>query len=187
MDIIKTGLKLFIISLVAAASLAAIYDVTAPVIEENQRLAREAAMTEVLGGINDPVFSEEHQTGERTGVMSYYSAVGDGGSGYVLNVRRMGDQGFMNFAVGLSQEGVVLGVRIVSHSETPGLGTNAARPEFLSQFEGKTGPFSVVRSVATTPNDIVAVTAATNTSVAVADAVNDALDFFGDNLQGGAR
>ncbi|MCL2703997.1 MAG: FMN-binding protein [Defluviitaleaceae bacterium] len=185
MGIVKTGFRLFIITLTAAAALGAVNYITEPMIDENVREAREAAMEEVLTGIDDPGFSKEFTTGNRYGVVSYYIAT-KGSSpnpvGYVVYVDRQGDQGGITVCVGLDAGGVILGVKLVSHEETPGLGANAARPAFLSQFTGREGPFNVVKTRSANPRDIVAVTAATNTSRAVSGAVNDAWVFYHEYL-----
>jgi electron transport complex protein RnfG len=99
-------------------------------------------------------------------------------------VTTQGDQGLITCAVGLDSGGMTLGVKLVSHNETPGLGANAAKPEFLKQFsdEGKQGPFNVVKTQAAGSNQIMAVSSATNTSKGVAEAVNAALEYMKENL-----
>lgn len=76
------------------------------------------------------------------------------------------------------KDGAVAGVAIVSvGEETPGLGTKTNDPAFLSQFNGKSGEVTVVKS---TPgdNEIQAVTSATFSSKGVTKAVNIALKAY---------
>lgn len=181
MEIIKTGGKLFIITLVAAVLLGAVNSITKPIIETNEKAAKEAAMIQVLPGIEEPAFSEELVTGENKGVTSYYavtSGKADETAAYVVFVTKNGDQGIVDVCVGLTVQGTVLKVTVVNHNETPGLGANAAKPDFLNQFDNKDGPFALAKGGRSGPGVIDAVTAATHTSLAVTDAVNDAIAFI---------
>lgn len=185
-EIINPGIRLFIITLVASALLAAVNTVTKPMIDENNRLAKENAMAEVLPGIEMITFDDEFALGTQTGVTSYCRAYSNGNpAGYAVFATRQGDQGPVSVVVGLNAQGVVLGVRIVSHSETAGLGANATNESFLSQYTGKSGLLSVTKNVTAGADEIVAITAATNTSRAVTDTVNDVMNYFRNELNGG--
>ena len=72
--------------------------------------------------------------------------------------------------------GSFTGVRIGTHSETPGLGARAAEEKFYGQFTGKSGTLSVIKTGEAGDSEINAITAATITSTAVTNAVNEALD-----------
>jgi electron transport complex protein RnfG len=83
--------------------------------------------------------------------------------------------------VGVNAGGIISGVKIQEHTDTPGLGANAASPKyyvdraagitFYGQFAGKsiTDPFEVKRN-----GDVQAITASTITSRAVSAAVKAA-------------
>ncbi len=78
------------------------------------------------------------------------------------------------------KDGAVSGVSIVSvGEETPGLGTNTNKPEWLANFNGKTGEVAIVKNK-TNPaeNEVNAVTSATFSSKGVAKAVNLALKAY---------
>lgn len=80
------------------------------------------------------------------------------------------------------KDGAVAGVSIVSvGEETPGLGTNTNKPEWLANFNGKTGEVVIVKNK-TNPaeNEVNAVTSATFSSKGVAKAVNLALKAYND-------
>jgi electron transport complex protein RnfG len=79
-------------------------------------------------------------------------------------------------AVGVDGAGQVTGVQIISHTETSGLGANAAAnsaagQSFRDQFLGATGQLAVTQDGGT----IDALTGATMTSRAVTQGVNAAL------------
>jgi electron transport complex protein RnfG len=75
--------------------------------------------------------------------------------------------------VGITANGEVSGVKIVSHAETAGLGALAAKDEFLAQYKGGDG-FTVVKGESA-QGEISAISGATVTSKAVTLGVNIAL------------
>lgn len=78
------------------------------------------------------------------------------------------------------KDGKVAGVAIVSvGEETPGLGTNTNNPEWLANFNDKTGEVVIVKNKANPgENEVNAVTSATFSSKGVAKAVNLALRVY---------
>ena len=80
------------------------------------------------------------------------------------------------------KDGAVSGVAIVSvGEETPGLGTNTNKPEWLANFNGKTGEVVIVKNKTNlAENEVNAVTSATFSSKGVAKAVNLALKAYND-------
>jgi electron transport complex protein RnfG len=80
----------------------------------------------------------------------------------------------------IKPDGTVAGVAILDVSgETPGLGQNAAKESFFSQYIGLKKGVSVLKNGAKAENNEVdAVTGATITSTAVTRAVNKALGDF---------
>ena len=86
---------------------------------------------------------------------------------------------------GIDTEGVITGLSVVDCSnETPGLGANASNESFYGQFAGKSGEVAVTKD----GGDIEALTGATVTSRAVADAATEAIKYVTENyLEGGAN
>ena len=83
-------------------------------------------------------------------------------------------------AVGVDKSGAVTGVSIVSMSETSGLGANARRESFRSQFSGKSGSVALKKQ----GGEIDALTGATVTSTAVTRGVNAALAAASELIRG---
>lgn len=109
--------------------------------------------------------------------------VSDKTAGYVFTAGAKGYGGTVSVMVGLDTEGVITGIEILSHSETPGLGANAVKDDFKSRFTGKSGELTVNK----TSNDgqnIQAITAATITSKAVTEAVNMITEAFEQSVKG---
>ena len=87
--------------------------------------------------------------------------------------------GGIHVLVGMDASGAVSGVSVLSLGETPGLGTNTNKPEFLNLFKGMTGPVTIVKNKSNPgENEVNAVTSATFSSKGVASAVNIALDAY---------
>lgn len=92
-------------------------------------------------------------------------------AGYCVTVTADGFGGPMELMVGVSAQGSVTGVAILSHSETPGLGGDVDDPAFLDGFLGLSGTVRIGGG----SNSIDGVSGATESSQAVAQGVNQAL------------
>lgn len=168
--IIYPAFILFAACLVVTAALAGTKLLTADKIAENDALAATAARSAVI---------EASDFKEADG---YYLALDDAGStiGYIFETNALGYGGLVSVMTGISVDGVITGVEVVSHSETPGLGANATKEEFREQFKQNVSEsgFSVVKSGNATTNEVNALTGATITSKAVTNAVNKAMALF---------
>lgn len=94
--------------------------------------------------------------------------------GYAVETAPAGFGGSIALMVGVDPSGTVLGVSVISHAETPGLGAvaaakTAAGEAFRSQFAGQT-PLAVKQD----GGSLDAITGATVTSRAIAQGVNAA-------------
>ena len=169
-EIIKVALILFAITAVAAAILASVNSVTAPVIAENEREAQEIAMKAVLPDATtfDKV---EYTPGENSTVSEIYSS----DAGYAVKVAPKGYGGAISMIVGVDNDLKVTGVEIISQSETAGLGAKCTDSAFKAQFTGKTENIIVTKNGAK-ENEIDAISSATITSKAVTKGVNEAID-----------
>ena len=94
-----------------------------------------------------------------------------GDKGWVIMVAPSGFGGEIEMAVGVDKSGAVTGVSIIQMSETSGLGANAKRESFRSQYVGKSGSVALRKQ----GGEIDALTGATVTSTAVTKGVNAAL------------
>lgn len=184
-DIIKPAVILLIITAVAAALLGMVSEITAPAIAAQTAKTQSEAMKQVLPNAEEFKLDE---SAELTGTMVSVNVGYSGGEicGYVINVRPNGFGGAIDTMVGISSEGTIEGLNILSHAETPGLGAKAKEPAFYEQFAGKvSAPLSVIKAGTPAETEIQAITSATITSQAVADGANEAYDWFVKN--GGAK
>lgn len=97
--------------------------------------------------------------------------------GYIITSSAKGYGGDVTVMTAADITNKITGVSILSVAdETPGLGQNAAKPEFYSQFTGLHSDITLVKNSAKAENNEVnAVTGATITSRAVTSAINTAL------------
>ncbi len=115
------------------------------------------------------------------GGIEYYTAIKGGDTAaYIFTESAKGYGGDVSVMTAVKPDGTIAGVAILDVSgETPGLGQNAAKESFYSQYAGLKKVVSLLKNGAKAENNEVdAVTGATITSTAVTRAVNAALDDF---------
>ncbi|MDR1065904.1 MAG: RnfABCDGE type electron transport complex subunit G [Clostridiales bacterium] len=179
---LKPGLTLFAVSAIAALALSFTYMITEKPIEAQNAAAQERSRLELLPDAD--TFEEMDVTSARA-VTSALKGKADGRTvGYVIGISVSGYGGVMDMLVGVDDGNAVTGVKIMNHSETPGLGANASQESFTDKYKGKTGPFTVTKSVASGENEIDAITSATITTTAVTDGVNAAVEFAAASARG---
>ena len=167
--IARLTITLLLITAVVAAALAAVNSVTAPKIQAINEQKTQTAIEAVLpGGGEEIAFTDD------TGLVS---TVYKGQSGYAVEVTPAGFNGTVTMMVGVDNAGKVLGISVVNHTETAGLGAEAASQgaagtAFRSQFTGMSGSVSVTKD----GGQVDALTGATITSRAVCTGVNAALN-----------
>ena len=133
---------LTLICTIAAAALVCTYQVTNPIIEDNTRKAADAARAEVYAGVAG--FEEMSAEGLENCTEIYKTT---GGEGYVFTTTSKGFGGTLKVMTAISQEGKVVGVKVLENSETPGLGSRAMEAAHLSQYEGKDSSLSGVEYI----------------------------------------
>ena len=169
--VLRLSLILFVIAGVVALALAGVNSITAPAIEKLNAEKTQQAIEAVLpGGYDEEVADYANATG-------LVSKVYKGASGYALEVKPGGFDNTITMMVGIDNEGKVLGISIVSHTETAGLGAVAAEKTskgeaFRANFVGASGSVSVTKD----GGSVEAITGATITSRAICVGVNAALD-----------
>ena len=174
MYVVRLAVTLLIITSVVAALLAGVNSITKPEIDRLTAEKTQKAIEAVLPGGYD---TEITDYADATGLVS---KVYSGANGYAFEVTPGGFDNTITMMVGVDHEGNVLGISIVSHTETAGLGAVAAAntsagEAFRGQFVGQSGSVSVTKDGGT----LDAITGATITSRAICVGVNAALDCVG--------
>ena len=166
--VLRLAGTLLLITAVVAAILAAVNGVTAPAIAAlNEQKTQEAIEAVLPGGGSEIGFTDE------SGLVS---VVYQGEAGYAVQVAPGGFDGPITMMVGIDFEGNVLGISVIKHTETAGLGAVAAASTsageaFRGGFVGASGSVAVAKD----GGSVEAITGATITSRAVCDGVNAAL------------
>ncbi|HHV62816.1 MAG TPA: RnfABCDGE type electron transport complex subunit G [Firmicutes bacterium] len=181
-DVIRLGVILLLICGVAAAVLAYVNDITEDRIAAQKALEEEHALQSVLASAKD--FRDEtgkmksYLTGPDSSIVRgiYVGYSGGKPVGVAVRVAPAGYGGPIESIVGISSDGVVQGVTVISQQETPGLGANVASPDFEGRFKGKVAGSPV--KLTKDGGDIQGLTGATISSRAVAKGVEAALRTF---------
>ncbi len=164
-------LCLLTICLVCSGLLAGVYALTKEPIDAAAKAKNEAAILEVLP--ETAVTIEEERTVEFEGqTYAYNLAYDEKGEvvGCAINVAPVGFGGPIVIKVGFDGDGVVWNTKVLSQSETPGLGAKCVDESFSAQFKGF-DPMAKKLYVKKDGGDVDAITASTITSRAYAAGV----------------
>ena len=166
--VMRLALTLLIITAVVAVALAGVNMITEPAIAELNAKNTQAAIEAVLPG-----GGEEVDFPETALVSKVYAAE----AGYAVEVTPGGFDNTITMMVGVDKAGNILGIDVISHTETAGLGAVAdaetpAGIAFREQFVGKSGSVTVSKD----GGEIDAITGATITSRAICAGINAALE-----------
>ena len=170
MFVVRLAGTLLLIAAIVGALLAGVNMVTKPIIDQLNYEKTQAAINAVLPG-----GGEEIPFTDATGMVA---KVYKSDKGYAVQVTPAGFDGTIDMMVGIDTEGKILGISIISHTETAGLGAVAAAKtsageNFRGQFVGQSGSVGTAKRGTGTLD---AITGATITSEAVCVGVNAALD-----------
>lgn len=160
-DNVKRVVVLTIIVLASSLSLYAYNTSTEDIIR-----SQEAA--KLTNEINQ-IFSNAGKFVQEGGIYYVYSDDGDL-IGYAFEATGKGYGGDISLLVGVNSDKdlTIRKVSVLSHSETPGLGSRITEEEFISQFNNK--PIEAIK-LRSNNGEIDAITGATISSTAVVDAV----------------
>lgn len=176
-DIIKPVAVLLAICIIIPLALSLTNKITKDKIAELDEKNSSETMASLIKA--DSFTEEGFKDGENE--FTYNLALKDGEIvGYIFKTAEKGYGGDVSVMTAVNVDGTVKSVAILDVSgETPGLGQNAAKESFYTQYEGKTSGISLLKNGAdSAKNEVNAVTGATITSTAVNKAVNQALEQF---------
>lgn len=131
---LKTASILAIICAVAALILSSLNSVTAPIIADYEKQQTLLALDAVSHGYN---------LGERIDVESdvtpYYIPLEEDGTlkGYILELSGNGYGGLLRLVASYDTDGLLLESKVVSNSETPGLGKKVENSWYMKMFIGQ--------------------------------------------------
>ena len=170
--ILKLTFILFLICAITAGILGVVNEVTKDRIYAINNAATIAAYSAVLEA---EAYEEQEFDGAAFSTVDKVSEAANG-SGHVVELTVSGAQGLITLAVGVDNDYKCTGISIITHSETSGLGANAAADSeigrnFRAQFVGEGEDIALSKS----GGNIDALAGATITSNAVTGAVATAI------------
>lgn len=194
-SMLKDALILFAITLVAGLLLGFVYDVTKEPIAQQKAKAKAEACRNVFAD------ADSFKAVAADGPTAYFAAGQDSNVdidevmqaldssgqllGYVITVTdHEGYGGDIQFSMGVTLDGTLNGISILSIKETAGLGMKAGDvlvPQFADK---KVESFTYTKSGSTGDSEIDAISGATITTNAVVNGVNGGLLFFRSALVG---
>lgn len=193
-SIIRDAFMLFLITLVSGLALSFVFEITKTPIEVQKALKlqkanqavfetatsfeEDSALMTAAAGLDLGSISKDY---EGVTIDSVSQALDDKGEFLGYNISVTTSQSYassLSLVFGYSKEGVLQGIEFTSLTETAGLGMKAAEPKFKNQFlNKKVTKFNVTKTGAAAEDQIDAISGATITSRAVANAINAGIDF----------
>lgn len=161
-DTVRMGGSLLIICAVVALVVSFVNAITVDIIAEAEARQKREAIGRIFG---ERAAIAEFDALEGTNALY---AIADGVEGYCVDLDAKGFGGKINMMVGVGADGTLMGVEIVSLSETPGLGARVNNAEYLRQYVGKGSGLTIGKEIS-------AISGATISSKAVLTGVNTAV------------
>lgn len=180
-------IALTVITLVASASLGAVYTVTKEPIEAAMIAKKNNAISEVIPEFDNQPSDEVFKVPADGDTLYFYPGKKNGelvGTA-VETFTKSGFSGEIKVMVGLLPDGTINDVTVLSHAETPGLGDKMEKKksDWSLQFRGK-NPSTFRLAVKKDGGDVDAITASTISSRAFCEAVSRAYINYMNSQQG---
>jgi Na+-translocating ferredoxin:NAD+ oxidoreductase subunit G len=165
--ILQITLNLTAASLISGLIIAGVYFITEPFAKEQRIRQKNQSMQELIPSATG--FKTISQKDD------YYTAEENGKKiGYIIIGETRGFGGAIRVMTAVDMEEKIISYNILSHNETPGLGSQADLPKFKHQFAGKKAENMTVVTIHE-EGKIDAITGATITSAAVTKAVRESI------------
>lgn len=192
-DIIKLGLFLMLVAAVAGLGVGYVNTVASPLIEKQMLKAKIDSFKEVYPAA-DKVENETAaylKNGADPALKEINIAYKNGApAGVIYLVQSKGYSGLITMLAGFDiASRKITAIKILSQSETPGLGAKAKEPKFQNRYRDKSAltPLDVVKTEPLKENQIQAITASTITTRAVTKGVNLAREHFAASFAAGKQ
>ncbi len=160
-EILRLSLILTLVGIVSATLLTAAHNVTEPIILERRAADYRDALERFFPGF-DSFETEQLDEGRFDLIYDEDSDL----MGIMATVAASGYDGDINYNLALDEEGRIIGMNIVSHTETPGIGDVIERDNFQEQFIGKSYEDPI-----TAGEDVEIITGATVSTAAMVNSI----------------
>lgn len=200
--LIKDAIILFVITLIAGLGLGFVNEVTkTPIADANAKAKQEAyqsvfadayefiedeAIAEKVENSADFLSDNDLSGAEITEVLLANDESGTA-IGYVISfTAKEGYGGDITLSMGMTNEGTITGLEVLSASETAGLGAKCTESAFKDQFQGiNADSIEYTKDGKSADNQIDAISGATITTKAVTKGVNAAIAFLKQDVMQG--
>lgn len=184
-ELLKLVVALTIISSIAAATLAMVYDTTKGPIAEQKRLKMIRSLKGVLPAFDNEIDKDASEiilgkdNRENDRKVTFYNARSGGNLvGVAFKVIAPdGYKGDIEIMMAVDPDKKITGIEILGHKETPGLGDKIAEKWWKDEFKGKSLEASKI-AVKKDGGEIDQFTGATISPRAVADTVKKGLELY---------
>lgn len=193
--LIRDAIALFLITMISGLALSYVYEITkAPITDqkvEKKIKANQVVFVDASSFEEDTDLMEQAINTDLTTLSKDFKGInideinkaldsnGDVIGYNIMVTTKQSYKDYITLIVGYTLDGTIKGIEIMTISETAGLGMNATKPSFMNQFINKNvSQFVVTKTGATSEDQIDALSGATITSRAVANAVNAGIGFI---------
>lgn len=176
-NVLRLSITLAVVGILSASLLTYINGVTAPIIAERQEAEYRQALELYFPGFES--FETERLDDD------YFDLIYDSSGnliGIMSTIQQQGYDGYITYNLPVDDEGKILGLLVVSHSETPGIGDVITTDPFKEQFLGKNYEDPI-----TAGEDVDAVSGATVSTSAMINSIRRVAGVIAENYLGQER
>ena len=170
-DLLRGVVILLAIAIISSGSLAALASITQPIVDERHRREFQAALGDFFGTEDIIYISAGDREFEYLKITS-----GDAHLGYVANLSAKGyGSDRIKMVVGFDNSFKVIGIKISTHKETPGLGAKVLdSDEFFEYLEGRGAGLDIKQ----VKEDVKVTSGATITAKGVINSIRNAAEII---------
>jgi electron transport complex protein RnfG len=179
-ELLRLCFVLTVIAVVSAGVLAFVDRQTKDPIAEALKEEEMSAVRSVLPPFDNEADKDTLTVGDEASSYKFYRGRREGdivGVAFAV-IAPNGYSGEIKVMVGIDRDGIVQGIQVLDHRETPGLGAKIETAEFRDQYKGKSLADPEIWDVIKDGGTFKHITGATISSRAVTHSVARALEFF---------
>ncbi len=171
-NILRLSVTLVAVAIISAALLTGMHNITEPVIREKEQREYLEALEKFFPGIS------EYETREIEGDQFDLVYDQDGEKlGIMATVKTQGYEGTITYNLAVDTDTEIIGIRVISHSETPGIGDVITTDDFQEQFIGKSFEDTIQEG-----EDVDAVSGATMSTGSMISSIRRTVITIGENI-----
>ncbi len=176
-------LTLSLISVLSAAALTYVHEVTKEPIRRAKKEKMLKALRKVLPEFDNDLLKDQIKAASEIDTIKIFPAYKDEHwkGAAVTGLSDKGYGGLIRIMVGFNADKTIRNIAVLEHKETPGLGTKMKDTVFINKFVGK-NPDNMNLKVTKDGGEIDALSGATITTRAFLEALENASHFFETNI-----